>query len=908
MALPVSISASPRFPRRWATLLCAAVVVCAAAPVAHVPAAAADDIDHSPAFTPVRRVVRFFDFEERKLGNFEAMPMHWFRIKGSGYPGYTRVGFDDTIADSGKHSVKLQLNGGSAGVVLEPGVIAVVPDARYRVAARVRTRGVKHTRARIVAEFLDTNRKLLVDTRTESEPTVSENAWTTVSVQLPDAPANAAWMVLRLELVQSDRFGDSALGIHAVAEQDIDTAAWFDDVGIYQLPRIDVATQSPINIHRAPQRPVITSSVHDLTGRKLTAVVTVRDAAGRIVATQERPIADTKPGVWTWTPDLPGYGWYGVDLTVRSPHGIAGRGVVALAWLPPHTLGRHDGADRFVVIAESLPPKQLPMLREIMQRIGPHGVMLTAWRRDMSPLDMADVAEKVDPRIVDLIDRGHPVSMSLTAVPRELAAAAGTDPNRPLDLMTRDPKIWKPHVEALLASHGQYVRNWQLGRADTTEAFERDDLAEVYAEAVALAERFVPDPHLTVPWSALHEITPAARSTSAITLSVPNSVHPARLGDYAKDWPNDSVRMTYRIEPLKPGEFSHDTRATDLALRMVYAWRTNPYGLAIDRPWAQAPGPNPRVIPDPLLAVWSNVASHLAGRRYVGRLRLGDGVEADLLDGPRGGVLAVWSDGSAKHVELDLHLGDKPYAIDMFGNRSEIEATGGRNRMELTTAPRFIHGIDMEIARFRASFRMDPPTVPSIHAVHDRELVVTNPWGRPINGKLRITGPTRWEVRPKIHHFSIPPGGEARLPIKVTFPINETAGEKSVTAHVTLDAEQRHEFDIAAPVKVGLDHIEFRSDLALEYPKDRARGASPDIVLTMHVTNTGDEDDSFYAFATVPGHPRQQRIVAPLKAGQTVVKRFRYPGAGTKLAGKNVRVGLRQTDGPAILNHVHVVP
>ena len=341
---------------------------------------------------------------------------------------------------------------------------------------------------------------------------------------------------------------------------------------------------------------------------------------------------------------------------------------------------------------------------------------------------------------------------------------------------------------------------------------------------------------------------------------------------------------------------------------MVYAWRTNPYGLAIDRPWAQAPGPNPRVIPDPLLAVWSNVASHLAGRRYVGRLRLGDGVEADLLDGPRGGVLAVWSDGSAKHVELDLHLGDKPYAIDMFGNRSEIEATGGRNRMELTTAPRFIHGIDMEIARFRASFRMDPPTVPSIHAVHDRELVVTNPWGRPINGKLRITGPTRWEVRPKIHHFSIPPGGEARLPIKVTFPINETAGEKSVTAHVTLDAEQRHEFDIAAPVKVGLDHIEFRSDLALEYPKDRARGASPDIVLTMHVTNTGDEDDSFYAFATVPGHPRQQRIVAPLKAGQTVVKRFRYPGAGTKLAGKNVRVGLRQTDGPAILNHVHVVP
>ena len=36
----------------------------------------------------VSRVLRTFDFEERKLGNAEDLPMHWAKVTGDGLPHY----------------------------------------------------------------------------------------------------------------------------------------------------------------------------------------------------------------------------------------------------------------------------------------------------------------------------------------------------------------------------------------------------------------------------------------------------------------------------------------------------------------------------------------------------------------------------------------------------------------------------------------------------------------------------------------------------------------------------------------------------------------------------------------------------------------------------------------------------
>jgi len=141
--------------------------------------------------------------------------------------------------------------------------------------------------------------------------------------------------------------------------------------------------------------------------------------------------------------------------------------------------------------------------------------------------------------------------------------------------------------------------------------------------------------------------------------------------------------------------------------------------------------------------------------------------------------------------------------------------------------------------------------------------------------------------------------------MSITFPIHELAGEKLITAHVELDADQRHQLDLAAPLRIGLEKIDFKSNLSTRSNPD----GSTDLVLTLVITNLGEDDESFYAFALPPGLPRMQRIVSPLEAGQTLIKHFYIPAdKADDLSGESIRVGLRQTDGPAILNHILDVP
>ena len=68
------------------------------------------------------------------------------------------------------------------------------------------------------------------------------------------------------------------------------------------------------------------------------------------------------------------------------------------------------------------------------------------------------------------------------------------------------------------------------------------------------------------------------------------------------------------------------------------------------------------------------------------------------------------------------------------------------------------------------------------------------------------------------------------------------------------------------------------------------------------VTNTGDQKLSLYVFANLIGHPIQERIVAELDPGESAVRHFRFPGAGQALRDNAMRLGVREVDGPRMLN------
>lgn len=853
------------------------------------------------------RLVHQFDFEEKKLGNLESLPMHWKRVPGKGFPRYTTIGFDQKVFHSKTNSLKLQLNGGSAAIVLETGRLAVVPHAHYLLAAMVRTRDVLHTRARIAAIYVDQLGKPLTSTRRSSNLTISNGRWTPISVDMRIAPPSAAWLVIRLELVQPDQFKTRRLGPHELIKQDIKAAAWFDDVSIYQLPQIDLHTQSLTNIIRQPQKPRLSASISDLVGDNLSAVIRVYDHAGNLIVSQKRPLNRLNARAWHWTPPLKKLGWYWAELAVYSGKQRIGASKTAMLYMPPTQQRGLNEARKFSVIAENLPFKHRTFVPEIMRALPGQSMTLSLWYDDMTRQELLDSTDAANPLVRKLLAQKTDLTLSLSQVPLSLAKEAGIDTNQPLALLAGSPTKWQFYLEAIMARYGHRINHWQLGRHDSVEAFSRNDLDSLLPRVNTFVSRFTTNPRVVLPWSASHELPASAQATSALLLKIPSSIRPSQLVDYSKSLKlKPSTRVSYHLQALSPRSYSHIDRATDLALRMIRIWNNDASPMAITRPWSQLEEHTYQILPDPLLGVWANVAQQLAGRRFFAKIDLGPGIAGFLLDGPSGGVMVAWNESSPTGLAtLDLYLGDQPVAVDIWGNKTPLKKNKGKQELILTQTPMFIEGINLPLARFRARFKITPPFIESTHALHPHSLHLSNPWPRTITGKLRITGPKRWTVLPRIINFSIPAGQTKQFPIEIAFPVDELAGPKRITARFELDADRLYKLDLGTPVTIGLKGVTFNATLNLQSVPNQEQ---MDIVITTVVKNTSNENRSFYAFMMPRGVTQQTRIISPLRPGQTVIKRFRLPNLSKKLSGIPIRVGLRETNGPANLNQRLVVP
>ncbi|MDH3584735.1 MAG: hypothetical protein OER86_11010, partial [Phycisphaerae bacterium] len=367
------------------------------------------------------RAIHHFDFEERKRGNFESMPMDWYRTTGHGFPRYTHIGFDDQVARSGTHSVKLQLNGGSAGLVLSKGRIAVIPGAHYMVSAMARTADLVHSRARLQGGFVNQKGELIATTVRHSVPLGLANRWTAIHVDLPDAPDEAAWLVLKLELVQPHQLADSLLGNHKLLRGDLEASAWFDDITVYQLPQINLRTQEATNLIRQPDQPRLRARVEDLTAGQLSAELAVFDHAGREVDRQSRKLEERQIGQWEWTPRLDRLGWYWAQLRVLLQDHEVGRAETAFLFLPQAADRPNPESQRFLIDAQKLRPADRALLPDMMAGIGRQGVIVSLWESGRTENQLIQLGQTTDPLVGRLLGGGHRVVLGLTEVPRFLA-------------------------------------------------------------------------------------------------------------------------------------------------------------------------------------------------------------------------------------------------------------------------------------------------------------------------------------------------------------------------------------------------------------------------------------------------------------------------------------------------------
>ena len=882
----------------------------------------------------VSRVLRTFDFEERRLGNVEELPMNWTKAEGPGLPHYVNGALASDRVHGGKYSFRLELNGGSVLYRYQSGQIKVQRDAHYRVEGFVQTTVMPHARARLTAYFTDLDGHV-VESSIKHSPlysaTTEVNAWQKIDIELTASAENAAYLVLELCLLQPGAYSPAVLGQKTLFPQDIHGIAWFDDITVSQVPQVTMGSDRPGNIFRRNDARRLSVLVNDRFTDDLSAQLIVRDAKGNAVyqksgALDMRSAEVLGPGRKRMTLALPsdlGAGWYEASLEMSSQGQFVGKQTLDFVLLADDAKPVAPDS-RFGLIATDLPFEGWSELPQILPQLSAGRVKLAVWS-EQGDVQQSDPAA-FDKLLEDLQELGITPTACLLSLPpsvqakvraqRSLSEVSSLDaktliatPDKSWQQILKAPlDTWQPQLAYLVARHANHLDRWQLGADGSDEFVTQPKMREVYRIVYEQFSNLVQRPDLAMPWPAWYELDGEAPAT--VALHVKPDVLPSQLPLYMQDIvrapgagqqsKHETHNLSVYLEPLDRAHYGREMQIQDLAQRFAYALSADAKRIDIKLPFtAQRDGETVSKQPQELLMIVRTILRTLSNSTFKGKVPIADGVEAFLFDRNGEGILMLWDRGSAAGVkQLAINLGQRPMKLDLWGTVTPMLRASGSSRsdsnvpLELGPMPIFIVGVDAQLAQLRASIAFNNDRIESSFKAHTRRLRFVNPYRSAIGGSVKLTPPKGWTINPPSQTFTLNPGEMFDREITIEFPYNSFAGPKTIQADFEIQSETNERFTVPLVLKLGL------SDVGLQTVALRD-GA--DVIVQQIITNYGDRPIDYTAYAMYPGQARQERLVTKLAPGRTTIKKYRFTSVQFVPDAK-VRSGVKELMGTRVLN------
>jgi len=878
-----------------------------------------------------RRISARFDFDTTPEAS-AVLPERWIRAQHDPparirptFPIWNRGVLDPDVAFSGTGSVRLDIEGGSASLLLDPGVIQVFPDADYSVIARVRTLSVIHARARLIARLIDGNGNIIPESEVSSEPIKSDGRWLPVSIRIPGDFIEATSLQIEMVLEQPGTDPDFPFKDLQITRQDYQGSAWFDELAVIQIPRIEAWIDRPGNLIPSDGVPEIGVFVRDLVAEPLEVIFEITDPDG-VVIDQKTSKFNGGRLETTWTPMIDRFGWYRATVSVQRQGARIGSAQTAFVWRPSIREGSGRPSARsgspFSISVHRVPDTGLEQLGNLAL-IGGFPRTLTGLYDGDLPLNHERVEALGD--LANLLARkGSELGLAVPSLPPDVSAISGPTPVlRAIADGSADGAAW---IEPVLVDLGHRVRWWRVGSFD--EAI--DGLAVSYAQAASDRLRdLVPGAVLELPWSAFDAVHPASvRTGLAIAQEILPSISPgeipALLSGFSEIANNAEAGYDRPEQTAVFRTDGHGKREIDEAvLGVLHAWvgfdmdgkgPARGRSARLDAGWAWQEGRKPQLVPAPSAAAWFTVMDMLSGRRGELLERVAPGVSGLLLtplptSPERTEPVAVfWTEaGPDQQASLRLLLAPGTVrVIDVFGNSEQIEpgtlpqSNVRAHEVDLSGGVVFVEGVDADLLRYLSSVHLDPGRVQSDTDPHAAELTMTNPWGSSVLGEFFIVEPgglstggratqdRRWKITPRFGPFAMGPAVEERLEISFDVSPAVGAGPAPLVVDIDLSAPSVTEFvRVERTLNVGLEHI--RLHVVAGYEPDPF---GDDLVVYAIVENAGIKPENISLSVSAPGYNRQRSAATPAQPGRRVIKSFAYPGGRSLLAGKEVVVGM----------------
>ncbi|MEZ6210673.1 MAG: hypothetical protein R3B46_05400 [Phycisphaerales bacterium] len=822
------------------------------------------------------RTVASWDFEEREL-HLEPVPMRWFRVNGGKdvdggrFPAWNRAELSDAGAVSGSWSVMLPTRGGSTAMRLASGVVPVLPGARYAVTAMVRTEGLHYSAGFVRAWTLDARLDVIGSSVAISEPVRTQGQWKRVTF-IVEAPEDAAWFQMELLLLQPDEIEGFERAPAEVVERDFSGSAWFDDVALVQVPRIEMRTTRAAGIFEMPEKPTLEIRIEDLTRRPLDALVVVYDIDGNEVARRSMPRTQMGRPI-EWMPELPGFGWYRAILNVSGDSATLGSVRADFVWGP--TLPR-VGHPRGLGVVADMEGVDAAALEAMLRFVEP-GTIETAVQPERGSAGTALAAA--------LLEREH-----------ELIVRA----DAPHFVDEASMRSWMGGVADIVARLGERARRVMITDSGDEAAFwDSKPPLDLGLLRAALRET-VPDPIVMLPWDLRHLENDVALSADGLSYFVPWTAPPGAVEIGTREWSSASERaIVLEVAPSSMG--GRRAACESVSKKAALAWAAGYPRVLLSDPFVMD---DRGVSASPELAAWRMMAHTVGGASFEGMLPTPKGVRALIGQRADTGVLIAWNDGAEpRDAVIRGYMGEGPFrARDIFGNEVPFEVNGGVVRMTLRSGPVILDGIDPRILKFRSGIRFEPKVIPARVERLDGDVVISNPWETPISGRLRLREPgeSAWEFLPRVIPFRLE-GGESRgYAVEFSFGPGEESGRRELIAEVEVRGERDLPVMYAPmPIEIAMEGI----DLTTAYRfSPRRDGRAENLVISAVVTNVGSQPISLEAVAFAPGFAGRQAPVGKVYPGESVTRTFVFELGSATLRGKGVRVGLVEIDGTGRLN------
>ncbi|MGD8451101.1 MAG: hypothetical protein PVJ57_04730 [Phycisphaerae bacterium] len=868
------------------------------------------------------QVVKCFDFDERPLGNYEEVPMYWERLVGDGFPRYTSGRFDDQDGHDAPPSFVFEVNGGSVAYEYRDADLPVVLGADYLVVGYIRARSLHYAQAFVHACLVDATGGHVGGSDRVTRLVTSDGSaggdepWQRVELTISGDYPTATALRLGLYVLQGELWNPpSPAHLDPIIRQEVDATVWFDDITVYQLPRVRLALSDPAGLVRPGETVRVVCDLRNASTAPLTTELRITDVEGQQVHREQYDV----PGESVRPLEIPlpslDPGLYEAELYLRRDETALLCRTVRFAVLPDLPAKPRASADLGVDVG-LWRMAGVEGLDELV-----HELRCGAVKLGVPMLDELDTPSKVA-----YVDQVRDVFRTLVAGYVDVAGVLlpPEAASQQLDTRATYPYLtsvtgFQQHLAPMMAYLGGLVTTWQLG-AETTDAAWADAWdGPTLTTLRGHLQRFVTAAELVIPATVTAlkpaETPMATGGSRTVSIAVPSEWPtrslPAQLAALAGVSP-DTAPDTLGLGPVglptvwllldQPrAELAYDQRILEGARRLVLA-----KALGAERVFVPAPfeisggGGSLAWQPTEAYIALRTLFHYIGGKQAVAAMPLPDqdGLAVFFSD-ELSSCVVLWTwRAEVQTAPVELYLGDAPVAVDLTGRRVPLEVREHRAQVHLSPEPFIIEQIDAPLALLQASFRVRPDWL-QLHVAEPRPVLhLRNYYSERLRGTATCSLPPDWRLEPRDVHFDLAPEEELTHPLDLELPPREIAMERLLGVQVELRSPVGVVLELAAPLSVRIRDIDVQT---------RARWDGDDLIVDQSLANTSAVTVSFSAFCQAPGRAQLEQTFLDVRPNERQTCRYVLPRA-RKLAGGVLRVGVREIRGPRSLDQLVEIP